>query len=223
MYQKSIRKALISIDGLEMIEVVGKFVHREANWATYFRGLIPINAIWVTLDIQVIGASIMLAGFGIGDYHLFMVDFLSSSLLGLAPKKIMQLQVRRLNCKLPLLVEKYNKHMEKKILCHWQIEWTGRVYTAGLPSEETKKRLDKINTESKQYMKYTKKKCQRIKSGFHPFHQSQQNGPIVCRYTTPCWVFYKVGDATEENSAVLLIGPVSCNHFHSLKWILWPR
>ncbi len=110
----------------------------------------------------------MPARYGVGDHCLFMVDFLSSSLLGFAPKKIMRLQARRLSCKLPLSVKKYNKRLEEKILCHWLIERTGRVYTAGLLSKQTKKWLDRIDVESKQYMKYTEKKCQRILDAY-PF------------------------------------------------------
>jgi hypothetical protein len=76
-----------------MIEVVGKFVGKQIG-PTYFRGLKPIDAIQVTFDIQVVGASIMSAGYGVQDHHLFVVDFLSSSLLGFAPKKFVRLQAR---------------------------------------------------------------------------------------------------------------------------------
>jgi hypothetical protein len=99
MHQKSIGKALTSIDGLAMIEVVGKLTGKQIG-PTYFRGLEPINAIWATLDIQVVSASTMPAGYDIGDHRLFMVDFLSSSLLDFAQKKIVWLQARQLNCKL---------------------------------------------------------------------------------------------------------------------------
>jgi hypothetical protein len=56
---------------------------------TYFRGSQPIDAVWATLNVQVAGACIMWTGCGIGDHQLFVVDFVASSLIGLAPKKIM--------------------------------------------------------------------------------------------------------------------------------------
>ncbi len=74
-----------------------------------------------------------------------------------------------------VLVKKYNKCLEEKIMRHRLIERTGRVYTSGLPGEEMKKQLDRIDAESKQYMKYAKKKCQRIKSGRIPFSLSKMD------------------------------------------------
>ncbi len=86
-YRKLIGKALTLIDGLAMQEVVGKFTGRSIG-PTYFGGSRPIDAVWATSDVQVAGACIMPTGYGVEDHRLFVVDFVASSLIGLAPKKI---------------------------------------------------------------------------------------------------------------------------------------
>ena len=76
---------------------------------TYFRGSKPINAVWAMEDVQVAGACIMPAGYGIGDHRLFVVDFVTSLLIGFSPKKIVRPQAQRLNCRIPGAVREYNK------------------------------------------------------------------------------------------------------------------
>ncbi len=130
-----IRKALILIDGLVMQEVVGKLTGRRIG-PTYSRGSRPIDAEWATLDGQVAGACIMPVGYGIGDHQLFVVDFVALSLIGLALKKIVHPQARRLNCKIPGAVKSYNKWLKEKILHHCLLERVGKVHDFDLPREE---------------------------------------------------------------------------------------
>ena len=67
VYRKSIGKALMNIAGLGMREVVGDYTGKPIG-AMYFRGSHPIDAIWATPDIQVVGACIMPCGYGVGDH-----------------------------------------------------------------------------------------------------------------------------------------------------------
>ena len=182
IYKKLIGKALTDIDGLAMMEVVGAFTGIDIG-PTYFRGSKPIDAIWATTDVQVVGASIMPAGFGVGDHHLFVIDFLGSLLLGHAPNKIVQPQARRLNCNLTKSVEKYTTCLEQKILKHRLIECTGRVYTSGVSGAEAKQQLDVIDMESKNYMKNAEKKCRAIKSGRIPF------SPESAKWIRQCQIY----------------------------------
>ena len=69
IYKKSIGKALTLVEGLGMKEVVGEFTGKKIG-PTYFRGKKPIDGIWATTDIQVCGACIMPASYGIGDHRL---------------------------------------------------------------------------------------------------------------------------------------------------------
>ncbi len=86
IYKKSLGKSLTDIDKLAMKEVVGEFTGTLVG-ATFFRGSKPIDGVWATLDITVCNASIMPAGYGIGDHRLFVIDFASSDIIGnTAPK-----------------------------------------------------------------------------------------------------------------------------------------
>jgi hypothetical protein len=86
VYKKSISKALTSVDRLAMKEVVGTFTGKKIG-PTYFQGSKLIDAVWTTFDIQVAGACIMPAGYGIGDHCLFVIDFVASLLIDTSPKR----------------------------------------------------------------------------------------------------------------------------------------
>ena len=89
IYRNSIGRALTESDDLQMIEAVGNYKGKKVG-ATFFRGLKPIDGVWVTLDVVVLGACVMPAGYGIGDHRLFVLDFLTSSLIGHEPPKIVR-------------------------------------------------------------------------------------------------------------------------------------
>ena len=86
-YRKPLGRVLTSVDGLAMREVVGDFTGKRIG-PTFFRGKKPIDGIWATSDVQVVGACVMPAGYGIGDHRLFIVDILGCSCLGNNLKKI---------------------------------------------------------------------------------------------------------------------------------------
>ena len=75
IYKKSLGKSLTKTSGLAMNEVVGAFTN-EPLGATFFRGSNPIDGVWATLDIVVTGTCVMPVGYGVGDHHMFVVDFL---------------------------------------------------------------------------------------------------------------------------------------------------
>ena len=126
IYKKSIGKALTSVDGLAMKEVIRNFTGMLIG-PMYFHGLKPIDAVWGTSDVYVVGACIMLASFGIGDHQLFVIDFLASSMVGLNLEKIVCQQACRLDCKIQGAVQRYNARLEQKIQKHRLIERIGQV------------------------------------------------------------------------------------------------
>jgi hypothetical protein len=168
IYKKAIGKALTLVDGLAMKEVVGEFTGKKIG-PTYFRGSKPIDAIWATSDVQVAGACIMPAGYGIGDHRLFVVDFVAASLIGNEPKKIVRPQARRLNCRIPTAVREYNKRLEEKIRKHRLLERVGAIHQSDLSAINKKRQLDRVDAECKDYMKNAEKRCRRLKSGRIPF------------------------------------------------------
>lgn len=117
IYQKSIGKSLTDEDGLNMREVVGEFTGQKIG-PTYFRGSKPIDAIWATADVEVVGACVMPAGFGVGDHRLFQVDFRAASLCGVALPMIIRAASRQLNTKIPRIADAYNKILEKSFVGH---------------------------------------------------------------------------------------------------------
>jgi hypothetical protein len=81
-----------------MSGVVGEFTGKRIG-STFFRGSKPIDGVWATPDIAVTHACVMPAGFGVGDHHLFVVNFQEASLIGEAPHRIKRFSSRRLNTK----------------------------------------------------------------------------------------------------------------------------
>ena len=100
IYAKSIGKTLTNSTGLRMKEAISEFTGRKLG-ATFFRGSKPIDAVWHTQDVIVTGACVMPAGYGIGDHRLFVIDFLTSSLIENSPPRIVRAQARRLNTNIP--------------------------------------------------------------------------------------------------------------------------
>ncbi len=87
IYRAKLGRQLTDLHGLGMKEVVGEFMGRQLG-ATFFRGSELINAIWVTSDLEVAHACVMPVGYGVGDHHLFVVDFSTASMIGTCPPKI---------------------------------------------------------------------------------------------------------------------------------------
>ena len=100
IYRKSIGKALTMSEDFQIIEAVGNYTGKKIG-ATFFRGTKPIDGVWVTSGVVIIGACVMPAGYGIGDHRLFVLDFLTSSLIGHDLPKIVRAPARRLNNNIP--------------------------------------------------------------------------------------------------------------------------
>ena len=84
-YEKSIGKTPAKVDGLGMKEAISIFTGKKLG-ATFFRGTRPIDGVWHTPDVIVTGACVMPTGYGFGDPRLLAINFLISSLVGLAPQ-----------------------------------------------------------------------------------------------------------------------------------------
>ena len=81
IYQKNLEKSITARDGLIMTEVVGTVTGKKIS-VTLFRGSKPIDALWATTDIVVVRACVMPTGYGVRNNCLFIIDFLTSSLIG---------------------------------------------------------------------------------------------------------------------------------------------
>jgi len=111
----------------------------------------------------------MPVGFGVGDHRLFIVDFLTSSLVGVHPPKIVRSQARRLNTRQVATAERYSENFEDNIVRHRLIERLGEAHETITCPILLQERIDAIDEEGKQYMVHAESKCRRIKSGRIPF------------------------------------------------------
>ena len=102
---------LTDANGLDMREVVGTFTGKQLG-ATCIRDKRPIDGIWATRDVEVVGACVMPAGYGVGDHRLFVIDLLTSSIVGHTPPKIVRAAARRLNTAIPGALDQYVKMLE---------------------------------------------------------------------------------------------------------------
>ena len=64
----------------------------------------------------------MPVGYGVGDHHLFIIDFLKSCLVGASPPSIVRSEARRLNSRIPAAAEDYSDMFEHLVLKHKLIE-----------------------------------------------------------------------------------------------------
>jgi hypothetical protein len=74
IYLGKLGRELMDLHGLGMKEVMGEFTTRQLG-TTYFRGSMPIDAVWATSDVAVVNACVMPVGYGVGDHRLFVMDF----------------------------------------------------------------------------------------------------------------------------------------------------
>jgi hypothetical protein len=168
IYKKSIGKVLTDIKGLAMKEVVGKFTGTPID-STFFCSSKPIDGIWATLDITVCNAAIMSAGYGIGNHHLFVINFSMMNRIGKSPPRIFRPMSRRLNTKIPRVAVEYVQILEGKILKHRLIKRTGAAHTSSRSRRKVARQLNQLDDKFGQYMRHAEKKCQKIKSGRIPF------------------------------------------------------
>jgi hypothetical protein len=93
-------KALADKDGPDLCKAIK--LHMGASpGATFFHGLRPIDCIWVSKDLDISNACVMLFGFGVGDHCAFILDILLELLVGVNPVKIVRPVSRCLNSRLP--------------------------------------------------------------------------------------------------------------------------
>ena len=85
-------------DDLKMMEAVGTQTPGDAP-KTWFRGSEAIDGIWVSSDLDTIGASYLPFDSEIGDPQPVVVDITMSSVLGINIQRVVPPQARRLNSK----------------------------------------------------------------------------------------------------------------------------
>jgi hypothetical protein len=97
--------------------------------ATFFRGSKPIDGVWATQDIVITHACVMLAGFGIEDHQMFVIDVQEETILGTVLFRDKRFTSRRLNTKVSNgATQKYLTKLDKGLLQHRLIEKIGKLH-----------------------------------------------------------------------------------------------
>ncbi len=126
----AIGKALVDRDGLDLQEAILHHTGRSPG-AKSFRGLKPIDGLWVSSNVDVSNACVMFFGYGVGNHRAFILNIPIKSLVGVDPVKIVRPASRRLNSQLPGCNEAYCDSLEKNIIRHHLLERLHNTHTRG--------------------------------------------------------------------------------------------
>jgi hypothetical protein len=161
-------KALADKDGPDLCKAI-KLHMGASSGATFFRGLQPIDGLWMSKDLGISNACVMLFGYGVGDHCAFILDIPLESLVGVNPVKIIRPVSRHLNSRLPTCGKAYVENLEANISCHRLLECLYNAHTGKYSAKETAKRVIIIDKEGKAYLRHAEKICRKIKCCRIPF------------------------------------------------------
>jgi hypothetical protein len=111
----------------------------------------------------------MPVGFGVGDHRLFVIDFVTTTLVGSATPTIVRPALRKLNTKIHGCTDRYNNSLCQNILRHQLLERLVTAATSSAPPSDIAQQLNKLDQEGVAYMKHAEKKFRQLKSGRIPF------------------------------------------------------
>ncbi len=120
----------------------------------------------------------MPAGYGIGDHQLFVVDFAASDIVGSRPSLVVRAASRWLNTRLPGVAAEYARLLETKIIRHKLIERVGLAHDRSSSTCSLTHRLNRLDRELGNYMRFAKKRCRKLQSGHIPF--SPESSLWIC-------------------------------------------
>ncbi len=95
--------------------------------------------------------------------------FALKDIIGTNPPKIIFPASRRLNTKLPCIAAEYSRLLEEKTIKQCLIERVRKAHVSSRSRRSFTKRLNGLDKELGNYMRYAEKHCRKIKSGRIPF------------------------------------------------------
>jgi hypothetical protein len=123
----------------------------------------PIDGMWVSGNLNISNACIMLFGYGVGDHRAFVLDIALESMIGIDPAKIVRPVGRRLNSKLPGCCKAYTASLESNIAWHRLLERLYDAHTGKYSNDKQARKIILIDKEEKAYMRRVEKICRKIK------------------------------------------------------------
>ena len=145
-YKKKFVKDLVQTSELDMIEVVGSFTGQKVG-PIFFRGKDPVDGVWATPDVAITGACVMPVGYGVGDHRMFVIDFLTYSLIGCNPPQIDRAAARRLNTMIPGAEAKYVHRLETLMERNKTVDKVQRLLHKVQTKAELKMGLDALDAK----------------------------------------------------------------------------
>ena len=145
-------KELSDKNGLDLREVI--IQHTGASpGATFFRGSMPIDGMWVSGDLNISNACVMPFGYGMGDHRAFILDIPLESMIGIDPVKIVRPVGHRLNSKLPGCCKTYIASLESNITQHHLLEHLYDAHMGMYTHDEGARKIILIDEEGKACMR----------------------------------------------------------------------
>jgi hypothetical protein len=135
-------------------------------------------------NISICNVTIMPAGEGFGDHHLFVVDFVAVDIIGLSPPRVVRPTSRKLNTKLPHVTMVYACLLEEKIIKHRLIEQVGCAHSSTRLKQDVMQCLNCLDQELGQNME---KKFGKINQVVSPSFLKHLPGFAGHRSTLPCF------------------------------------
>ena len=85
---------------------------------THIRGKDPIDGIWTSITLDIVGLKILGFYSSVGDHRGMVFDVTSQSLLGVHENRVIRAGSQRLNSKNASSVSRYNEIFEEKVRRH---------------------------------------------------------------------------------------------------------
>jgi hypothetical protein len=115
-----------------------------------------------------------------------VIDFATTTLVGLGLHAIIQSALCRLNTKIEGCAQRYNKILQRNILCHRLLEQMAAAASSSKSKEAVFAKLNMLDWEGEAYMKHAKKKCCWLKLGRIPF------SPEASLWICQCQVYWSL-------------------------------
>ena len=143
---------------------------------TYNRGSKPIDEIFCSSTLQITKAGYTEFGNTKGDHRALWIDLTKSSALGTKLPIPAQAQAKRLRCKDPRIVQKYNYVLQEELQKHGVYHRTHRLlqsfHTPLTPWEQREfEKLDKIREKA---MKKAERQCRKLRMGKYQWSPALQ-------------------------------------------------
>merc|ERR1712197_219844 len=152
---------------------------------THFRGKDPIDKVWVSKDLVVLGAAYLPFQPYLGDHRPVLLDLCARLVLGSALPRVVPVKARKLNTKVGRIRK---KDIEEKFKYHGIYQKLKALEdVASFPAtEEVKGALEAVDKLMTELMASAEANCRLLRTGPYDF------SPTIKYYVERCWVLKRL-------------------------------